>query len=545
MGIFARALLIVCFLLIAFSAQAAEWETHKVKRGENLTALARRHNTSVENLRQWNNLSSDRILIGQVLKVRQKASDDAVHVVVRGDNLSEIAQKYGTTVERLKEINDLSRDRIFIGQKLRLRAAERTVHIVERGDALWEIARAYGISVAKLKRLNNLKSDRIFIGQELRLGEAAAQVLAQYTVQRGDNLTEIARLHQMSLSELRKLNNLSGSVIHPGQKLRVRPIPGAVVARHDRGTAQTPDWDELNIKVSGVRRLNPGNGPYYYEKPKASQQKSQTYREESSINPKTCYNHGVKLLKAFDKKLNNMPMLSHRLDGWHFVLDPGHGGIDPGAIVKTTDSDGKATYIVEDEYAYDMSLRVYALLRLHGAEVTLTMLSPNHLLRENSPVTKTFVHDRNEVFNDRKWNLRDHPTTWVKGSQKYLAERVKIAREALKDVPKDKQVFLSIHADNDPGSGQVVTLLYHKRGNESDHTSRKLAEKLLPAMGAGAQTRGKNLAVLRDNPTTYKLLVEIRNLAFADHIWAVRYEQLRRRDAEKIVQALLAGLVPE
>ena len=183
---------------------------------------------------------------------------------------------------------------------------------------------------------------------------------------------------------------------------------------------------------------------------------------------------------------------------------------------------------------------MYALLKLHGARVTLTMISPNHLLRGNTPVTATFVHDRNEVFNDRQWNRRIHPTTWPKGGQKYLGQRVKIARRALQDAPADKQVFLSFHADNDPPSGQVVTLLYYKNGRTTDHKSRQLAERLLPDMGAGAQARGRNLGVLRNNPTTYKLLVEMRNLAFEDHIWAVRYEELRKRDAEKVVQALPA-----
>jgi len=541
-----RTLLLLCLLFCVGIAQAAEWKTHKVKRGESLYGLARQYGTSVENLRQWNDLTGDRIMIGQVLKVGQEASEDPVHVVVRGDNLTKIAQRYGTTVGRLRRINDLSSDRIYIGQKLRLKDAERNIHIVERGDALWEIARAYGVTVKELKRLNKLRSDRIFIGQELRLGSEAARVTAVYTVKRGDNLTEIARLHQMSLRELRKLNSLRGSVIHPGQKLQVRPIPGDVpteVARTGE-FARTLDWGKLNIKVSGVRRLSPGNGPYYYEKPTAPQQKNRNYREESSVNPRVCYEHATKLMAAFDRQLAGLPQLSRRFAGWHFVLDPGHGGIDPGAIVRTTDAAGKATYIVEDEYAYDLALRVYALLKLHGATVTLTMISPNHLLRGNTPVTSTFVHERNEVFNDRRWNRRIHPTTWPKGGQKYLSQRVKIARRALKDAPSDRQVFLSFHADNDPPSGQVVTLLYYRNGRSTDHKSRGLAEKLLPDMGAGAQTRGRNLGVLRDNPTTYKLLVEMRNLAFEDHIWAVRYEELRKRDAEKVVQALLRGLVP-
>lgn len=538
-----RLLLLIGLLLAAGLGLAAEWQTHEVKRGESLYSLARRYDTTVANLRQWNGLTGDRIMIGQVLKVGQKPSEDPVYVVVRGDNLTTIARRHGTTVAQLKRINDLSGDRIFIGQKLRLREADRTVHIVERGDALWEIARAYGMSVRELKRINNLKSDLITIGQELQLSAEAAQVTATYTVERGDNLTEIARLHQMSLSELRRLNELRGSLIHPGQKLKVRPIPGAAAA-DTRGTSATLDWDQLFIRVSGIRRLSPGNGPYFYEKPRAKKQKSRKYTEESSVSPAVCFEHGTKLLQAFDRKLEALPRLSRRFEGWHFVIDPGHGGIDPGAIVSTTDSEGRATFIVEDEYAYDIALRVYALLRLHGAEVTLTMLSPNHLLRNNTPVTYTFVHERNEVFNDRCWNRRNHPSTWPKGGQKYLSQRVKIAQRALKEAPDDRQVFLSFHADNDPPSGEAVTLAYFQKGRRVDHTSRKLAEKLLPAMGAGAKARGRNLGVLRDNPTTYKLLVEIRNLAYADHTWAVRYEQLRRRDAEKVVRALLDGLVP-
>ncbi len=552
-GIFQRLLrtfVPLIFLLVCASAAcAAEWKTHTVKRGESLTSLARKHKTTVGNLRQWNGLTGDRIMIGQNLKVGQLASDDAVYVVVRGDFLSRIAKRKGTTVKRLMQINDLDTDRIFVGQKLRLREVGRKAHIVERGDALWEIARAYGMTVSEIKRINNLKSDRILIGQELQLSAEAATLTALYEVQRGDNLTEISRLHQMSLRELRKLNSMSGSVIHPGQKLKVRPIPGAATealaqAQPSAGQA-TMDWDKLNIKISGVQRLQPGNGPYYYEKPKATQQRNRTYCEESSINPLVSYNHAHKLLKHFDKTLAQMPRLSHRFDGWHFVLDPGHGGIDPGAIVRTLDSSGKATYIVEDEYAYDTALRVYALLKLHGADITLTMISPNHLLRGNTPVTNTFVHDRNEVFNDKDWNRRNRPATWPKGGQKYLNERVTITRKALKGVPAKRQVFLSFHADNDPPSGEVVTLLYYKRKGSIDHTSRKLAEKLLPDMGAGAKAKGRSLGVLRNNPATYKLLVEMRNLAFDDHIWAVRYEQLRRRDAEKVVQALLNGLVPE
>ena len=130
-----------------------------------------------------------------------------------------------------------------------------------------------------------------------------------------------------------------------------------------------------------------------------------------------------------------MGQLSNRLAGWHFVLDPGHGGIDPGTTVRAKDGEGKTFTIVEDEYVYDIALRVYVLLKLHGADVTLTLLSPNHLLRQNSPASSTFVHDRNEVFNSASWNKRDRPGAWPKGGQKYLDARVDVAKEAFRGVP--------------------------------------------------------------------------------------------------------------
>ncbi len=587
-----RSLIILGLLVLcSASALADEWRTHVVKRGEHLTMIADKYGVTVRELMNWNELDDDKLLVGQKLllpdgervwytvrrgdslgaiaarfgltldrlramndlrgsriypgqklRLQEEDRDTAVHVVRRGDTLSRIAGRYGTSVRDLKRINDLSGDRIYVGQKLRLREVARTVHVVERGDALWEIAEAYGLSVARLKTLNGLEGDRIYPGQELKLDGDAAPALAVYTVRRGDNLTEIARLHQMSLRELRDLNGLRGSLIHPGQSLQVRPLLGAAAPVAGRQPTRAFDWEALQVAVSGVHRVDTGNGPYYYEGPRADRQRSKTYMEESSISPLVSYRHARKLLDRFDEVLGGMTPLSDRLAGWHFVLDPGHGGIDPGAIVAGKDAEGERFYIVEDEVVYDIALRVYALLKLHGARVTLTLISPNHLLRGNTPVTRTFVHDRNEVFNSHAWNKRNRPKTWPKGGQTYLNARVDIAKNALSNAPRDKQVFLSFHADNDARSGNAVSLFYYQSSRRTDTVSRDFARKLLPAMGAGARARGKALGVLRNNPTRYKLLVEMRNLAFDDHIWAVRYEQLRQRDAQKVVKALLDAL---
>ena len=62
---------------------------------------------------------------------------------------------------------------------------------------------------------------------------------------------------------------------------------------------------------------------------------------------------------------------------------------------------------------------------------------------------------------------------------------------------------------------------------------------MLPALGAGARVRGQPLGVLRNNPADVKVLIELRNLAYTDHAWALRFEHLRQRDAEKVVKGIL------
>lgn len=577
---------VLCWLALpSLPAPGQEWQTHRVARGESLTVIARRYNVTVDDLRDWNQLRSDGLAIGQQLRIpaedqefttvrsgdnleliarrhdttvellrglnglsgdhieagqrlrlRPSPDDEAVHVVREGDTLTSIARRHGLTVAQLQRINGIESDRIYVGQPLRLREPDRTVHVVERGDAISEIAQAYGLTVTELKDINGLSGDVIHPGQELQLKADGEPLLAEYTVRRGDNLTDIAQLHQMSLHELRQLNGMDGSVIHPGQTLRVRPRLGS-----GRDTDQV-DWDRLELDIPNVRRIPLSNGPYYWERPRADRQQGRRYLEESSVSPQVAFRHGLRLWERLQEEVDRQPRLSNRLEGWHIVLDPGHGGIDPGTIVAVRDADGNMQYIVEDEYVYDVALRAAVLMKLHGAVVTPTLLSPNHLLRSNEPADDTFVHDRNEVFNDEDWNRRDRPQAWPKGGQGYLDRRIAVAERAFAGVPASRQVFLSFHADNDPTAGDAVTLFYYQDRRRTDTVSRGFASSLLPAMGAGARIKGKSLGVLRENPARYKLLVEMRNLAYPEHVWAMRHAEIRQRDAEKVVQALLDGL---
>ncbi len=209
------------------SRVAKSFRFHRVRRGQNLSYIARRYGTSVGRLKRINNLRSSRIYIGQRLRVRQGRSYASVYRVRRGDNLSEIARRHGTSVSKIKRINGLRSNRIMVGQKIKVKGKAKnrsiTQYRVRRGDNLTEIARRFGTSVGKIKRLNGMRSSRIFVGQRLKLrGKARSGKVAKYKVQRGDNLTEIAKEHGVSVSKLKRINGLSSGRILVGQTLKIQ-----------------------------------------------------------------------------------------------------------------------------------------------------------------------------------------------------------------------------------------------------------------------------------------------------------------------------------
>ena len=87
-----------------------------------------------------------------------------------------------------------------------------------------------------------------------------------------------------------------------------------------------------------------------------------------------------------------MPALSRDLEGWHLIIDPGHGGLDPGAIVSVVDGNGNPIIVTEDEYVYDIALRLYRLLIRHGASVKMTIIAPDHHIRDGESARLTFVN---------------------------------------------------------------------------------------------------------------------------------------------------------
>ena len=512
---------------------------YKVKSGDNLSAIAQRYDVAVSLIRQLNGLKKDQLYPGQTLQLKPSSLDEAVHVVRSGETLSSIALKYRMSVSEVKRINDIDGSKIVVGQELRLKATKAHIHIVERGDALWEVAQAYGLSVVEIKNLNGLTSNRIYPGQELQLGAKPAKRFATYTVKKGDSLGGIARLHQMSVADLKRMNNIRTALIYPGDQLKVNPL---LHKGREWLKINEINWDDLMGASGGFKKITFGNGPYYGSRPKARRQKNRRYYESAPLSLWNTFKRARKLQTAFDGKISRMGRLSDSLKGWHIVLDPGHGGLDPGAVVTNLDGNGNKVYVVEDEYVYDIALRVYVMLRLHGADVTLTLLSPNHLIRHSDPPVQTFVNEKNEVYNSEgynKGNKRDH---WPKGGRNgNLSCRMNIAKNAFRNAPRNRRIFLSFHADIDHSAPNAPLVLYYqgRRTGKADSKSRNFAKSMESFLGAGTVIRGQNLFVLRNNPAPIKVMLELRNLAYTDHAWALRFEELRQRDAEKVVRGLV------
>ncbi len=136
--------------------------TYTVVAGDTLYSIAKKFSTSVDNLKLINNLNSDILSIGQVLKL---SDIKKTYVVIAGDTLYSIAKKFNTTVDNLKLINNLSSNILSIGQVLVI--SDNNTYVVVAGDTLYSIAKKFNTTVDQLIKTNNLSSTVLKIGQKL------------------------------------------------------------------------------------------------------------------------------------------------------------------------------------------------------------------------------------------------------------------------------------------------------------------------------------------------------------------------------------------
>ncbi|MCR4033929.1 MULTISPECIES: lytic transglycosylase domain-containing protein [Flavobacterium] len=203
----------------------SDFEFYKVRKGDNLGAIASKYNVSIGELKKWNNLKTNAVAIGRSLKIKtddetpvktapvvdkreeaiassdEKTKPTAVdmdYVVVAGDNLGSIAKKFGTTIAELKELNDLTSNNITLGKTLiiskaaivieepvstaiasnsvdsfKKKAPSKNVsedYYVKKGDSLYSISKKYpGVTISDIKKWNGIKDEDIKPGMKLKI----------------------------------------------------------------------------------------------------------------------------------------------------------------------------------------------------------------------------------------------------------------------------------------------------------------------------------------------------------------------------------------
>lgn len=212
---------------VPYYKEGESQEIYTVKKGDSLWKIANKYNTTVEKLKSANNLKTNTLSVGQKLvipsiSVSPEVSD--TYIVQKGDSLWSIANKFNMTVSELKKLNNLTNNLLSIGQVLKIKDSSNNgekTYTVQKGDSLWVIANKYGITTEELKNYNNLTSNLLSIGQVLKIPQGKTSTENIYTVKKGDSLWTIANRYNTTVEKIKVLNNLTSNLLSIGQQLKI------------------------------------------------------------------------------------------------------------------------------------------------------------------------------------------------------------------------------------------------------------------------------------------------------------------------------------
>lgn len=152
------------------------------------------------------------------------------YTVKKGDTLSEIAKEYGTTVNEIASLNNISNPNIiYVGQYLVIPTTSNanistaTTYTVKNGDTLSGIANKFGTTYQKLAEINRISNpNKIYAGQVLKITGTSSNSTKIYTVKSGDNLTKIAKQFNTTVDSLVSKNGIKDkNKIYVGQVLKI------------------------------------------------------------------------------------------------------------------------------------------------------------------------------------------------------------------------------------------------------------------------------------------------------------------------------------
>ena len=209
---------------------------YTVRRGDTLYSIANKFGTTVDTIKRLNNLTSNTLTIGQTLLISEETLPEvSTYIVEKGDTLYGIANKFGTAVDIIKRLNNLTVNTLLPGQQILVPATDQTpveeeptippieqpyiIYTVQKGDSLWKISQRYKVPVNDITAFNNLSNINLKIGDELRIPITNMETEVTYTVKRGDTLWSIAKDFEVSVDDIKNVNNLTTNLLTVGQNL--------------------------------------------------------------------------------------------------------------------------------------------------------------------------------------------------------------------------------------------------------------------------------------------------------------------------------------
>lgn len=205
---------------------------YTVQSGDTLYQIANRYRVSVADIIDLNNLATTVLTVGQQLLIPNQSTDTTTtYVVQRGDSLYKIANQFGITVNDIISANNLTSTNLQIGQVLTIPTGtiqpsptppveENYInYTVKSGDSLYKIANQYNTTVDAIKQFNNLTGNTLSIGQVLRIPTQEGYI--NYYVQRGDSLYQIANRYGTTVDRIKQVNGLTSNNLAIGQLLLI------------------------------------------------------------------------------------------------------------------------------------------------------------------------------------------------------------------------------------------------------------------------------------------------------------------------------------
>jgi N-acetylmuramoyl-L-alanine amidase len=235
------------------------------------------------------------------------------------------------------------------------------------------------------------------------------------------------------------------------------------------------------------------------------------------------------------------------LYGLVVIIDPGHGGRDPGASGSFSGPKGKTVTVYEDEYVYDVACRLRRIAQANGAVVVMTVWDTKRRCAiVSAPQNEAIALNRDEEF---VWD-----GTQVRAGQDGLEKRTAYANKTLRTYPKHRVVFLSLHFDatgNTELQGvhfvapsgtqpQIVDLLVDEF-REAKRLRHLDGEEYHPVTTSGDETSGtRSLFILssKKNSVRQRVLIELGNFTNASDVWRIRSYEVREEYAQITLRAL-------